>query len=109
MKLKKYDGTKTYMYPNGSLATPERILLDFPAILTFTHVIEVDNNEEVIGAVMNLSQLRTNYKIDPSLTESEAISELEYIMNNPPIPEQEITAEERIASALEFNNLLNMP
>lgn len=109
IKLIKYDGTKTYMYPNGALATKEQVLLDFPAILTFPHIIETDENEEVLGAVMNLSQMRSRYNIDPSLSEKEAITEIEYIMNNPPEVISEPTAEERIAAALEFNNLLNMP
>ena len=108
-KLIKYDGTKTYMYPNGQLATPERVLSEFPASLTFAHVIEVDENEEVLGAIMNLSQLRSIYSIDPALSETEAISELERILNNPPAQATDVTPEERIAAALEFNNLLNMP
>ena len=107
-KLTIYDGTKTYMYPNGTLATPERVLIDFPAITAFPHVVETDEGEQVLGAVMNLSQLRSNYAIDPSLTIPEAVAELEYLINNPPEPVQEVTVEERIASALEFNNLLNM-
>ncbi len=108
IRLVKYEGVKTYMYPNGELATPERVLKDFPAILQFTHVIEVDENEEVLAAVMNLSQLRSMHNIDPTLSEQEAIEAIQAIINTP-TEETVITAEERIAAALEFNNLLNMP
>ena len=108
IRLVKYEGTKTYMYPNGELATPERVVKDFPAILHFTHVIEVDENEEVLSAVMNLSQLRSMHNIDPTLSEQDAIEALQEIINSPK-EEIIITAEERIAAALEFNNLLNMP
>ena len=108
IRLVKYEGVKTYMYPNGELATPERVLKDFPSILQFTHVIEVDENEEVLSAVMNLSQLRSMHNIDPTLSEQEAIEAIQAIINTP-TEETVITAEERIAAALEFNNLLNMP
>lgn len=108
IRLVKYEGTKTYMYPNGELASPERVVKDFPAILHFTHVIEVDENEEVLSAVMNLSQLRSMHNIDPTLSEQDAIEALQEIINSPK-EETVITAEERIAAALEFNNLLNMP
>ena len=35
------------MYPNGEIATKERILEDFPAARTFKYVIETDENREV--------------------------------------------------------------
>ena len=71
-------------------------------------MIEVDENEEVLSAVMNLSQLRSMHNIDPTLSEQEAIEAIQAIINTPK-EESVITAEERIAAAFEFNNLLNMP
>ena len=106
-KVIKYDGTKTFMYPNGELATPERILADFPAVLTFPHIIETDEAEQVCFAVQNLSAMRGIYNVDTALTEDEAISKIEEIINTP-APEPEPTAEERIASALEYQNLMSM-
>ena len=109
-KLIKYDGTKTFMYPNGKLATPDKVLKDFPAIMHFAHLIETDENEEVLSAVMNLAQMRSMHNIDPQLNETEAIEALEVIINT---PQEEtdgvyVSPEERIAAALEFNNLLNI-
>lgn len=106
-KVEKFTGTKTYMYPNGVLATPEKMLQDFPAISTFTHIIETDEAGQVCFAVQNLAAMRSIYNIDASLTEDEAIEEIEVILNTPE-PEPEPTAEERIASAMEFQNLLSM-
>lgn len=106
-KIIKYDGTKTFMYPNGAIATKERVLQDFPAALTFTHIIETDEAEEVCFAVQNLSAMRGIYNIDATLTEDEAIAKIEEIVNTPE-PEPEVTAEERIASALEYQNLMSM-
>jgi hypothetical protein len=105
-KLEKYTGNKTYMYPNGALATPEKMLEEFPAVLTFTHIIETDEAGEVCFAVQNLNAMRGFYKIDSSLTEEEAIAKIEEIINTE--PEEVVSAEERIASALEYQNLVSM-
>lgn len=106
-KIIKYTGDKTYMFPNGAIATKERVLEDFPAALTFTHIIETDEHEEVCFAVQNLSAMRGVYGIDSSLTEEEAIAAIQEVVNAPE-PEPEVTAQERIASALEYQNLMSM-
>lgn len=105
-KVEKYTGDKTYMFPNGSIATPERMLEDFPAVLTFAHIIETDEAGEVCFAVQNLSAMRSLYGVDTTLTETEAIAKIEEIINA--VPEYEPSAEERIASALEYQNLMTM-
>lgn len=109
-KLEKYTGEKTYMYPNAVLATPERVLADFPAAVAFPHVIETDDNGEVLFAIMNLSAMRSQYGIDASLTEEEAIQELENILNTPEkiVVEEDTatTALENIAAQLEFQNMM---
>ena len=107
VKLVKYDPAKTYMYPNGGIATPVSIQKKFPAITMFTHVIETDLSEEILFSVENLSALRSLHEIDSKLSETAAIKAIEAIRNAPP-PEPEVTPEERIAAALEFSNLLNM-
>lgn len=107
-KIIKYDGTKTFMFPNGHLATKERVLQEFPAALTFTHIIETDEHEEVCFAVQNLSAMRGVYGIDSTLTEAEAIAAIQEVVNAPQ-PEAEPSAEERIASALEFQNMMTLP
>lgn len=98
-KIIKYTGEKVFMYPNGKIATKEQVLNDFPAALTFTHIIETDEHEEVCFAVQNLSAMRGIYNIDNSLTEDEAIAKIEEIINTE--PEQVESAEERTAKALE--------
>lgn len=105
LRLEKFDGKKVYMFPNGDVATPEKIRQQFPAVDYFTHVLEV--NGDVVQAVMALSALRNIHNIDESLSEDEAIAAIETIINTPPEPV--ITPEERIAAALEFQNLLALP
>lgn len=107
IKIEKYTGTKTYMYPNGALATPEVMKQDFSAIEAFTHIIETDEAGQVCFAVQNLAAVRSQLGIDPSLTEDEAIAAIEEV-RNAPVPEAEPSAEERIAAALEYQNLLTM-
>ena len=110
IKLEKYDGTKTYMFPNGALADKDTVLSKVPAALTFTHVIETDENGEVMLAIQNLSALRTFNKIDKSLTDDEAIEKIQELRNASLEPVQEpVSAEERIASALEYQILSSMP
>lgn len=107
IKIEKYTGTKTYMYPNGALATPEVMKQDFSAIEAFTHIIETDEAGQVCFAVQNLAAVRSQLGIDASLTEDEAIAAIEEL-RNAPVPEAEPSAEERIAAALEYQNLLTM-
>lgn len=106
--LKIYD-EKTRMYPSGKVATKDTVYADYPAVKVFTHVIETDENDEVIYAINNLSALLTSYNIDKSLSEQEAVQAIQDIMNTPREPvEPEPTAEERIAASLEYQNLLAM-
>lgn len=105
--IEKYTGTKTYMFPNGAIATPEVMEQNYPAITTFTHIIETDEMGEVCFAVQNLSAMRGFYGIDSSLTEAEAIAAIQEIINTPE-SEPEPSAEERIAAALEYQNLASM-
>jgi hypothetical protein len=105
IKLEKFNGVKIYMFPNGALATPDAIRSKFPAVDKFTHVIEV--NGDVCQAVMNLNALRQMHGIDKTLSEADAIVAIETIINAP-TPEPAPDTNERIAAALEFQNLMMM-
>ena len=95
------------MHPNGELAPQEKIKERFPAVEVFTHIVETDEQGEVMFGIPNLSAVRSQMGIDPSLSEDEAIAKIEELKNAPQ-PEPEPTAEERVAAALEFQNVLNM-
>ena len=103
LRLEKFDGTKTYMFPNGDIATPEKIRQQFPAVDHFVHVLEI--NGDVCQAVMNLNALRQIHTVDDGLDEAEAIIAIQNEINKPQ-PEPEPTAEERIAAAMEYDNLM---
>jgi hypothetical protein len=107
IKIEKYNGSKTYMFPNGDIATPEVVKAKFPAVLTFTHIVETDEAGQVMFAIQNLAAIKSQMGIDSNLSDEESIRQIENLRNAPP-PEPEVSAEERIAAALEFNNILNM-
>lgn len=108
IKILKYTGEKTYMYPSSKLATPEVVMEDYPSIIAFPHVIETDENEQVIFGIYNISVLRSQYQINPELSEDEAIAKIQEIRNTPEVIEEpEPDAAERIAAALEYQNLIN--
>jgi hypothetical protein len=104
--FEKYVNTKTYMFPNGALATPEVVLDKFPASVSFVHVVETDANGEVMFAFQNLSAMRTIYGIEGALSEADAITALQTAINAE--PEYTASAEERIAAALEYQNLVSL-
>lgn len=104
--LEKYTGEKTYMFPNGALATRDAVLKSFPAALSFVHIVETDENGEVMWAFQNLSAMRTMHNIDKSLSEAEAIAALQEIINTPKPVNTTPSADERIAAALEYQNLM---
>lgn len=106
-KIEKYTGDKTYMFPNGAIATKEAVLKQFPAALSFVHFVETDENGEIMWAFQNLSAMRTMYEIDSSLSEEDALRKIEEIINTPP-SEPEPSAEERMAAAMEFQNLMSL-
>ena len=107
-KIEKYTGDKVYMFPNGAIATKEAVLKEFPAALTFVHYVETDEAGEVMWAFQNLSAMRSMYNIDSSLSEAEALAKIEEIINTEPEVNTTPSAEERIAAALEYQNLVSM-
>ena len=112
--IEKYDGTKTYMYPNSAIATPEVVTNDFPAWQLFPHVIVTDG--QTIYSFMSLASMRSQYNIDEALSDDEAIAAINEKMAEPaPVVEREPTPEEltatslaSIAAAMEYQNLLTL-
>lgn len=107
IKIEKYNGSKTYMFPNGDLATPDVVKEKFPAVSTFTHIVETDEAGQVMFAIQNLAAIKSQMGIDSNLSDAESIKQIEDIRNAPP-PEPEVTPEERIAANLEWQTLLSL-
>lgn len=105
--IKLYTGERVYMFPNGSLADKTAVLAQFPAALSFKHIVESDESDEVMFALQNLSAVRSFYDIDPALNDEDAIAAIQEAVNAPP-PKSEPSAEERIAAAMEFQNAMSL-
>jgi hypothetical protein len=64
MKLEIFDGSKTYSFPNGELATPDVMRKKFSSIDAFPFVLEIGGN--TIYSVGELSALLERAGIDPA-------------------------------------------
>ena len=106
--IEKYTGEKTYMFPNGALATKDVVLEKFPACLTFTHIVETDEEGQVMWALQNLAAMKSIHGIDVSVSEEDAIAQIQEIVNAEPEVDDSVSAEERIAAALEFQNIMSL-
>lgn len=104
-RLELYTGDKVYIAPNGEIDTRENLLRKFPGILQIKHVILTDDAREVSFGVMALGALCAQHGVDLSLSDQEKIAALEAILNAPQ-PEPEPGPKERIAAAMEFQNLM---
>lgn len=107
IKIEKYNNSKTYMFPNGDLATPEKVIEKFPAVNTFTHIVETDEAGQVLFAIQNLAAIKSQMGLDVNLSDEESIRQIEN-KRNAPAPEPEPDSLERVAAALEYQNLMSM-
>ena len=111
-KLYFFDKTKTYIYPNNKLATPDVVAKDFPAtqLGIIKYVVTSDEEGVVMSGLDMFSTLKSVYQIDSSLSDDEALQAIEDILNAPPEPVDDTpSAEERIAAALEYQVMSSLP
>jgi hypothetical protein len=103
-----YDNTKTYIFPSLAMATPDVVGMNY-AVVNSGHdvVIETDESHTMLYAIDLLSAMKSRLGVAADLSVEDSLVALESILNAP-IPAPEPTADERIAAALEFQNLLNM-
>lgn len=102
-----YDRTTTYMFPSGKLATPEIVAAEYPATQAFDYVFITDVAGQMIQRIEPLAQIRDRYGVSDDCTVDEALSIITDILNTPAeAQEPEPSAEERIAAALEYQNMM---
>ncbi|WFR56376.1 hypothetical protein QA584_22600 [Anaerocolumna sp. AGMB13025] len=103
-----YDNTKTYIFPNMAVATPDIVGMNYAVVNTGQPVvIETDESRIMLYSIDLLSATKSRLGIELDLSIEDTLATIEDILNAP-VPEPEPTAEERIAAALEFQNLLSM-
>lgn len=102
--LEIYNPTKTYVYPSMQVATPQDIQANYSMVNVDTCIVTTDKGHKMFYAIEFLDAMKDRLGVDDSLSDIEAVVALETILNEPqPIPEP--SAEERIASAMEYQNL----
>lgn len=106
--IEPYTGNKTYMFPNGEVATPEAVYAQWPAAKSFAFIVETDEAGEVMMGFDNLSAICTMEGIDKTLSTEEKIAKIQEIRNRVPEVDNTPSAEERIAAALEYQNIMSM-
>lgn len=109
--LKKYSLNDTYIAPAGTVMDGESVKKDFPAVTKVTFIVQTDGTGEMMYGMYTLSSMRTRYKIDASLGEDAAIKAIEDAMNAEQIAMEQNSsqpsAEERIAAAMEYQNIMS--
>lgn len=109
-KLYFFDKTKTYIYPNNKLATPDVVAKDFPATqVGVKYVVTSDEDGIIMSGLDMFSTLKSVYQIDSSLSDEEALQAIEDILNTPETVDETPSAEERIAAALEYQVMSSLP
>lgn len=107
-----YDNSKNYLFPNMKVATPEIIAMEYNAvnIPDLICVIETDETGIMFYTSPEPIQVmagRIGADISTCTTDDERLQAISGVLNAP-APEPEPTAEERIAAAMEYQNLLSM-
>ena len=108
-----YDRNKTYMTPSGSIATPQWVAEQFPAVGHFAFVLETDASHTMMYSLDALAKMKGIYNIDNSLTDIQAVEAIADKVYSMKVEEEEQanvpSVQERTAAALEFIALSNLP
>lgn len=108
IQLKIWDKATPLIYPNGTRSEASQVFKDYPITQYATTVLGVTAEVPdgiMAGSIDSLEMLRNIHNIDPSLSDDQAVQAIQDIQNTPP-PVPASTPEDRIAAALEFQNLM---
>jgi len=104
--MELYNKDKTYISPNGQYLTPESMLATHPAINDLVHIVRTDSTGKIMFEFDSLAHYRLSEDIPDSVSDDQAVqlvAEIRQAQLGTPIP---TSAEERIAAALEYQNLM---
>ena len=111
MKYKIWDRQETLITPIGEVLEPEQVFERYP-MARLEHMKFIICDAPIsLGVFMEFEQTKQMYKemgvpITDNMTDQEVLDAISYFEENPPVPEP--SAEERIAAALEFQNLMSL-
>jgi hypothetical protein len=112
MKYKIWDKQENLITPTGKIFTPADVFAEYPASQVPGIKYIIADQPINMAVFMEFEQTKNVYKsiganITDNMSDEEVLLAIQDFEENPPVASP--TAEERIASALEFQNLLGMP
>jgi hypothetical protein len=111
MKYKIWDKEENLITPIGEVLTPEQVTERYPMAALEGMKFIVCDAPISMGVFMEFEQTKEHYKglgvpIEEGMTDQEVLDAITSWEEYPPEPEP--TADERIAAALEFQNLMSL-
>lgn len=108
MKYKIWNGQDSLVTPVGEVLTAEEVKNRYPASGVQGMKYIICDSPISLGVFMEFTQTKESYKalgveITDDMTDQEVLDAISYFEENPPAPEP--SAEERIAAAMEYQNL----
>ena len=112
MKYKIWNKQDNLITPIGEVLTPQQVFERYPAAAINGIKYIICDAPINMAVFMEFEATKEHYKrlgvpITDDMTDQEVLDAISYWEENPPAPEP--TAEERIAAALEFQNIMMLP
>ena len=112
MKYKIWNKQDNLITPIGEVLTPQQVFERYPAAAVDGIKYIICDAPINMAVFMEFEATKEHYKrlgvpITDTMTDQEVLDAISYWEENPPKPEP--TSEERIAAALEFQNLIMLP
>lgn len=112
MKYKIWNKQDNLITPIGEVLTPQQVFERYPAARIEGIKYIIADQPINMAVFMEFEATKEHYKrlgvpITDTMTDQEVLDAISVWEENPPAPEP--TAEERIAAALEFQNLMILP
>lgn len=109
MKYKIWNGVDNLVTPIGEVLTAEQVKEKYPAAAIEGMKYIICDSPISMGVFMEFEATKKHYKnlgvpITDGMIDQEVLDAISYFEENPPQPEP--TPEERMAAAMEFQNLL---
>ena len=109
MKYKIWNKQDTLITPIGEVLTKEQVFEKYPMSELEGFKFVICDAPISLGVFMEFEQTKQAYKgmgvpIVDTMTDQQVLDAITYFEENPPIPEP--TADERIAAAMEYDNLM---
>ena len=109
MKYKIWNKIDQLITPIGEVLTAEQVMAKYPASAADGMKFIICDSPISLGVFMEFSQTKEMYKgmgvpITDTMTDQEVLDAITYFEEHPAEPEP--TADERIAAAMEYDNLM---